>query len=129
MITSIHHIAIIVSCERSLDFYKVLGFTEKFRKKREFDTVVLMNGYGIEIEFFIDQRHPVRGVGVDEPIGLRHFALQTSDKLENEIEKLQNSSLCILKVGPIMIDWTGVRFCFLYDLDGTIVELREITVT
>ena len=43
----LHHIAIIVSSEKSLVFYKLLGFNEVFRKVRKTDTVVLMEGNGI----------------------------------------------------------------------------------
>ena len=118
-ITGLHHIAIIVSSERSLEFYKLLGFTESFRKKRKHDTVVLMDGCGLQLEIFIDPSHP--GRGDQEPIGLRHFALRV-ENLEDEIERLGEASV---EIGPIMDDWTGVRFCFVKDFDGLLVELHE----
>lgn len=119
MITGLHHIAIIVSSEKSLEFYKLLGFQETFRKKRKYDTAVLMEGHGLQLELFIDPSHPVRGE--QEPIGLRHFALRV-DRLEDEIERLKKTGV---EVGPIMDDWTGVRFCFIKDYDGLMVELHE----
>ena len=122
MITGLHHIAIIVSSERSLDFYRLLGFQESFRKKRKYDTAVLMDGYGMQLEIFIDPNHPAHGE--QEPIGLRHFALRV-EKLEAEIDRLKEESTEIIEVGPIMEDWTGIRFCFIKDFDGLSIELHE----
>ena len=128
MITSLHHVALIVSSEESLRFYELLDFTEIFRKVRTNDVVVLMKGHGIQLEIFIDSRHPAHISGMEEPIGLRHFALTVSGNLEDEISELRRSFAnegLDLEVGPIMEDWTGVRFCFIKDFDGLPVELRE----
>ena len=122
MIAGLHHIAIIVSGERSLEFYRLLGFTESFCKKRKYDTAVLMDGYGMQLEIFIDPSHAPHPE--QEPIGLRHFALKV-DKIEDEIERLRNESAEVIEVGPIMEDWTGVRFCFIKDYDGLSIELHE----
>ncbi len=119
----LHHIAIIVSSEKSLVLYKLLGFNEVFRKVRKTDTVVLMEGNGIQLEVFIDPNHP--DPTEPEPYGIRHFALQTEETLEKEIERIRNESTETINVSPIMEDWTGVRFCFINDPDGTKVELRE----
>jgi len=121
MIEAFHHVAIIVSSEDSLAFYEKLGFRESFRKKRKYDTAVLMDGYGIQLEIFIDPRHPEHIGGEQEPIGLRHFALKVG-KIEETVEEL---GLGKEDVGPIMDDWTGVRFCFIRDPDGLLVELHE----
>lgn len=122
MISGLHHIAIIVSSERSLEFYKLLGFTESFRKKRKYDTAVLLDGYGIQLEIFIDPSHAPHPE--QEPIGLRHFGLRV-DSLEAEIARLKSESQEVIEVGPIMNDWTGVRFCFVKDYDGLSIELHE----
>lgn len=119
MITGLHHIAIIVSSERSLDFYRLLGFQETFRKKRKYDTAVLLDGHGMQLEVFIDSSHPSHPE--TEPIGLRHFALHV-DSLVDEIERLGKAGV---EIGPVMEDWTGVRFCFVKDFDGLLVELHE----
>ncbi len=115
----LHHIAIIVSSEKSLDFYRCLGFEETFRKEREYDKVVLMDGYGIQLELFIDSRHvkPVL-----EPLGLRHFALKVNGRLEDEIERLREQGT---EADSIREDWRGTRYCFIKDQDGTVIELRE----
>ena len=128
MIEALHHVAIIISSEDCLEFYRLLGFTEVFRKARKYDTAVLMAGFGIELEIFIDSRHPGHTDGMDEPIGLRHFALRVFGTLEDEIERLKKTFEDAgeeLQVGPIVNDWTDVRFCFIRDFDGLSIELRE----
>ena len=117
MIKGIHHFAVIVSSERSLDFYTRLGFTPSFRLERRTDTVVLLDGYGIQIEMFIDPSHPPRMTD-PETIGVRHLALQV-DNIEDTIGELG------VEPGRIMTDWTGVRFTFISDPDGLPVELHE----
>lgn len=119
MISAIHHIAIIISSENNIAFYSSLGFNEIFRKIRENDTIVLMDGYGIQLELFIDPRHSI--VSESEPIGLRHFALKV-DSIERTLEEL---NLQLSDVGEIMNDWKGIRFCFIKDPDGLTIELHE----
>ena len=127
MISGVQHIALIVSKESHLWFYELLGFHECFRKVRKYDTAVLMVGHGMELEIFVDGRHSPHIGGLDEPCGLRHFALQVSPgtRLEDEIQRLKDSTAEVLDFGPIMEDWTGVRFAFVKDPDGTVVEIRE----
>lgn len=116
MIQNIHHIAMIVSSEETVGFYKHLGFQETFRKTRSYDTIVLLNGHGFELEIFVDSNHPTKDM--PEPLGLRHLALKV-DKIESTAEELQ------IDVGEIMLDWIGERYCFITDPDGNSVELHE----
>ena len=106
LITGVHHAAIIVSSEYSLQFYEALGFKEVLRKERAYDTVVLMDGYGFRLEIFVDARHPARG---EEPYGFRHLALKVDD-LEKTMEELKDVTF-----GPVRTDWTGQRFVFTTD--------------
>lgn len=122
MITAVHHIALIISKEENLEFYRLLGFTEVFRKVRSYDTAVLLDGYGMELEIFINGSHECRE---SEPLGLRHFALQVDGKLKNEMERLKKESVEVLNFSPIMEDWRGVRFVFIKDPDGAVIELHE----
>ena len=117
MIQSMHHIAIIVSSEDSVDFYKHLGFREIYRKNRAQDTIVLLQGYGIQLELFVDPSHPERATN-PECIGLRHLALQV-DSIEQIAEELD------LEISPIQEDWVGVRYAYTWDPDGLPVELHE----
>lgn len=117
MITGVDHFAIIVSSEEVVSFYKKLGFKEVFRKKRSHDTVVLLDGFGIRMEIFIDPRHPMRATK-PENLGLRHLALKV-DRIEKTAEELK------IKMGTIQNDWMGVRFAYTKDPDGNVVELHE----
>ena len=67
------HIALIVSKEENLSFYEKLGFKEKNRIERGYDTVVFMENNSIVLEIFIDPNHPAR-VTNPEALGLRHIA-------------------------------------------------------
>ena len=72
------HIAIIVSKEENLEFYKKLGFSEQQRFERHHDTVVFMEQDGVVLEVFIDSKHPER-ITNPEAKGLRHIAFQVDD--------------------------------------------------
>ena len=117
MIQGVHHFAIIVSSEETVDFYKKLGFLEIFRKERAYDTIILLEGYGIQLEMFIDPSHPKRATN-PENMGLRHLAFKV-EKIEETVLELG------LEIGPIMNDWVGVRFAFTADPDGLPIELHE----
>jgi len=117
MIQSIHHIAIIASSEASVEFYTHLGFEETYRRNREYDTIVLLQGYGMQLEIFVDPRHPSRATN-PENIGLRHLALKV-DNIE------QTAANFGLEMGPIGTDWVGERYAYIYDPDGLPVELHE----
>ena len=118
MITGIHHIALLISSEECLDFYKKLGFTETFRKERTNDKIILMDGYGIQLEVFIDNNHPEKKTGKEEPLGCRHFALRV-DRLETTLAELG------LAHTDIETDWQGIKYCYITDPDGSQVELHE----
>lgn len=119
MITGIHHFAIISSSEYSVEFYQKLGFVETFRKVRTYDTIVLLEGYGIRLELFIDPQHPAHATN-PENLGLRHLALSVMD-LEKTVATLG------LVIGPIMTDWFGAKYAFVSDPDGLPIELHEIS--
>lgn len=129
MITGIHHVSLLISSEKALAFYKLLGFREIFRKSRANDTLVLLEGYTMQLEVFVDSRHPYRVIDLNEPLGPRHIALAVN-KLEDEIQRLKESFN--EKLGDfdpdfqnISTDWTGERYVFFKDPDGNIVELHE----
>ena len=111
MITGIHHIALLISSEECLDFYKKLGFMETFRKERTNDKIILLDGYGIQLEVFIDNSHPVKPIGIAEPLGCRHFALHV-DNLETT---LAYQGIAHTDMGT---DWQGIRYCYITDPDG-----------
>ena len=107
------HIALIVSKEENLAFYEKLGFKEKNRIERGYDTVVFMENNSIVLEIFIDPNHPERVSG-PEAYGLRHIAFVVDDlsKVDVECEEIRT-------------DWFGRRFTFTKDPDGQPIELKE----
>ena len=115
MILGLHHIAIIVSSEASVDFYKELGFKETYRVTRVNDAVVLLDGFGFELELFVDPDHPSRANN-PENIGLRHFALRVSDIDEFAVR---------YGVAQINKDWQGEKYFYIKDPDGLPIEIHE----
>ena len=113
MITGIHHFSIIASSEKSVEFYTTLGFRESKRIERGYDTVVLMEGYGIGLEVFIDPSHPKSTV---EPLGYRTLSLKV-DNIENAMKDFETEEL--------LSDWNGERYVNIADPDGNIVQLHE----
>ena len=121
MFSAIHHVSLLVSNETCVEFYKKLGFVESYRKQRKNDTVTLLDGYGMQLEIFVDPKHPVKAEGDDEPRGIRHFALKTADIAYTAgcLEKLG------INVGEIGTDWIGVKYFYINDPDGNLVEVHE----
>ena len=116
MIVGVHHISLIVSSSEGVEFYERLGFRVYKRIERKYDTVVLLNGHGIGLEIYIDPTHEERGN--PEPLGLRNFSLRV-DSVEDTVAELG------LEAGPVMNDWVGIKFCFIADPDGNVVQLHE----
>ena len=109
------HIALIVSKEENLSFYEKLGFIEKNRIERGYDTVVFMECDGLLLEVFIDPNHPAR-VTNPEAMGLRHIAF-----VVESLEEVMRDVQC----EEIRTDWFGRRFTFCRDYDGQPIELKE----
>ena len=109
------HIALIVSKEVNLAFYKKLGFIEKNRIERGYDTVVFMENNFTVLEIFIDSNHPAR-VTNPEAMGLRHIAFV--------VESLEEV-MSVVECEEIRTDWFGRRFTFTKDPDGQPIELKE----
>ena len=107
------HIALLVSKEENLAFYKKLGFEEKNRIERGYDTVVFLSCGDVVLEAFVDPNHPARVSG-PESLGLRHlcFVVEDLSKVDVECEEIRT-------------DWFGRRFTFTKDPDGQPIELKE----
>ena len=116
MIQGVHHLAIIVSNEECVMFYRKMGFDVFKRIERKYDTIVLMRGYGLRLELFVDPNHPSRPNL--EPLGLRHLALKTDD-IEKTVQMLG------VEIDAIREDWLGEKYCFVADPDGNMIELHE----
>lgn len=120
VVKGLDHIAIIVSSEKSISFYEMLGFLVVERIQRSYDEVVFMEHAGITLEIFIDASHPDR-INNPEANGLRHLALRVSD-VETMTAKLH---LCGIETEEIRPDWHGRKFTFVKDPDGQPIELKE----
>jgi glyoxylase I family protein len=114
-VAGIHHIAIISKSERSVSFYKEIGFKEVFRKDRRYDIIVILEGYGIKLEIFIDPSHPDRATSLEQ-IGLRHLAFKVNNI--DEIAKHFHREI-------ISKDWIGEKYFFISDPDGLPIEFHE----
>ena len=110
------HIALIVSKEENLSFYEKLGFREKTRFERAYDTVVFMECEGLVLEIVVDSNHPERALKPEQK-GLRHIALAVKD-----LEEIMASVPC----EKIRTDWFGRKFTFAKDPDGQPIELKEM---
>ena len=108
MVTGIHHFSIIASSEMSVEFYSKLGFQECRRIERDYDTVVLMKGFGIGLELFIDPKH---SRSTEEPLGFRALSLK--------VDSLDGSK------GTVLTDWNGERYVNIADPDGNMIQLHE----
>ena len=110
------HIALIVSSEKSIQFYEKLGFKETKRVERSYDTVVFMRCGQVILEIFVDPKHPER-VSEPEAKGLRHisFSVDSLDEVMKELE-----------CEEVRTDWFGRRFTFTKDPDGQPIELIEV---
>lgn len=126
MIKGLRHISIIVSSERSVAFYEMLGFKERFRKNRGYDTVVTLEGFGFELLLFIDSKHPARATN-PENLGQRNFVLSVDDieKTMEEIMKAAEKAGQQVEFSTILKDWHDSRFVFIKDPDGLPIGLQE----
>lgn len=103
--------SMISSPEASVEFYTHLGFKETERIQRGYNTVVLMEGWGMGLEIFIDPRHAAKD---GEPLGLRNISLTVDD-----IETAAREYGVELKT-----DWHGERYLVLKDPNGIPVQLH-----
>lgn len=125
-LSSIHHIAIIVSdYEKSKDFYvNKLGFTvirENYREEKKDWKLDLRINDHIELEIFGVENPPKR-VTFPEVCGLRHLAFHV-ESLEPVVQELQEKGI---ECEPIRIDeFTNKKMTFFFDPDGLPLELHE----
>lgn len=130
-LTTIHHIAIIVSDYNiSKDFYvNKLGFSiirENYRAERNDWKLDLRLGEEgdsnpIELEIFGVSNPPAR-VSNLEACGLRHLAFRVDD-VEATVKELEKLDIAC---EPIRVDaFTGKKMTFFKDPDGLPLELHE----
>ena len=106
----LNHIAIIVSSEAGVDFYKSLGFEEISREVRpdNHDELLYLSNGLLTLEIYKDPTHPKR-TSNPEAYGLRHLCFQVEDIGED-----------------YKLDKNGYKFKFIYDPDDLPIEIREV---
>lgn len=112
---NLDHIALIVSSEDNLLFYKQLGFNEFKRIERDYDVIVFMKKAGIVLEIFVDGTHPDR-LMKPEAKGVRYIGFTVED-----FEVIVDRFNC----EKINTDWFGRRYVLINDMDGQSIEIIE----
>ena len=120
MIKGINHVALIISKEECLDFYKKLGFVETSRMNRteKNDVLIMMENKYAVLEVFIRPDAPLR-LCKPEAYGCRHIAFDV-DNVEEILELLKD-----YECQQIRTTETGRRFVFISDMDHQPVEFLE----
>lgn len=125
-LTSVHHIAIIVSdIEKAREFYiEKLGFEvirENYRAERSDWKLDLRVDEHTELEIFAEKNPPQR-VNRPEACGLRHlaFRVESVDETVKELESLG------IECEPVRFDtYTKDKMTFFHDPDGLPIEIHE----
>ena len=124
-LSSIHHIAIIVSdIEKAREFYvQKLGFEvirENYRAERDDYKIDLACGQQ-EIELFIIKNAQAR-VNYPEALGLRHLAFKVKS-VDDTVKELNEKGI---ETEPVRLDdYTGKKMTFFHDPDGLPLEIHE----
>ncbi len=121
MLKGLNHIAIIVSCEEALDFYKKLGFKElsrEYKKEKNHTVMFYRDDNGITLEIFIKdgpdhQNNP-------ETRGLRHISFDV-ENVDEIIDVLKD-----YEVQKTYVMENGKRIVFIFDYDKQPIEFAEI---
>ena len=117
---STNHVALIISKEECLDFYKLLGFREvsrQFRKDKNDYLIMMENGTAV-LEVFLKDDAPLR-LCKPEAYGCRHIAFDV-DNVDEVLEVLKD-----YEAQPIRFTESGRRFVFVNDSDNQPVEFLE----
>ena len=125
-LSSIHHIAIIVSdIERARKFYvQKLGFEvirENYRAEREDWKLDLRVDEHTELEIFVEKNPPKR-VSRPEACGLRHLAFRV-ESVEETVRELESLEI---ECESVRFDtYTKDKMTFFHDPDGLPIEIHE----
>jgi lactoylglutathione lyase len=121
----IHTMVRVVDEDRSLDFYRALGFEERGRRRVGGDTATViflaLPGDGARLELTVND-------GRTEPYelgeGYGHVALVLSEGMDAELARLAEQGITPEKP-PYAPYPGGPQICFVRDPDGYRIELLE----
>ena len=125
-LSSIHHIAIIVSdIEKAREFYvQKLGFEvirENYRAERGDWKLDLRVDEHTELEIFAEKNSPQR-VTRPDACGLRHLAFRV-ESVEETVKELKSLGI---ECEPVRFDtYTKDKMTFFHDPDGLPIEIHE----
>lgn len=125
-LSSIHHIAIIVSdIEKAREFYvQKLGFEvirENYRAERGDWKLDLRVDEHTELEIFTEKNSPQR-VNRPEACGLRHLAFRV-ESVEETVKELKSLGI---ECEPVRFDtYTKDKMTFFHDPDGLPIEIHK----
>ena len=125
-LSSIHHIAIIVSdIEKAREFYvQKLGFEvirENYRAERGDWKLDLLVDEHTELEILAEKNSPQR-VNRPEACGLRHLAFRV-ESVEETVKELKSLGI---ECEPVRFDtYTKDKMTFFHDPDGLPIEIHE----
>lgn len=125
-LTSVHHIAIIVSdVEKAKEFYvQKLGFEVirgNYREARDDWKLDLRVDEHTELEIFAEKNPPQR-VNHPEACGLRHLAFRVGS-VDETVKELKSLGI---EYEPVRLDtYTGEKMTFFRDPDGLPIEIHE----
>ena len=121
LLKSLNHIAIIVSCEEALDFYRKLGFKEIERiyfEDKNYTRIFMRNEGGITLEMFIKDGGPHNNN--PESRGLRHvsFDIESIEEIKEVLKDYGVQKTYVME--------NGKKIVFIYDYDKQPIEFAEI---
>lgn len=125
----IHHVAITVQgIEKSILFYKLLGFSEKLRWRSEDNNLQIVHlendGFIIELFFYGNNKNSIEADNELESFlkvgGIKHFALKVNSLLDSKNFFIKNG---VNQAMEIKNGRTGIDYFFLKDPDGNFIEI------
>lgn len=121
MVKGLNHIALIVSCEEALDFYKRLGFKElsrEYKADKNYTCLFYRDDNGITLEIFI--KDGPDHMNSPETRGLRHisFDIDSAEEIEKILEGYEVQKRYTMP--------NGKKIVFIYDYDKQPIEFAEI---
>lgn len=122
-----HHVSMnVTDLDKSIRFYKMFGFAERYRYADDSVTIVHLLSQSLLVELFhYSNAPPTKSISNDiehcDIIGIEHFSLQVDD-IQEAFKELKQFSVCNVSKGR-----TGIDYFFIVDPDGNRIEIVKDT--